>query len=293
MLWFRLPLVLLICSAIAAAPGQADDVEAVRGKLQKAREEYDGEVQKFNKAVASSLDAREEVARAKTSKKMVDEIKAQRKAFEGDGELPPLVPPGAYTQIRLAVSKLDKAHADAVKELVRQKHDAAAEAVEKEQRRFAFEAALQYGKRTYLSTLKPFDVRVQHNPFTSNGTLRAGKNETKFKVNGNFVPHSLLTHPPERDSAQVRYSINGNWTAFRASVGVPTIDEERSPESALTFEVLGDGKSLWKSEPVTQRDVFQTCTLRIEKVKVLALQVHCADGYRWGRGVWVEAVIIE
>ncbi|HEY1188413.1 MAG TPA: NPCBM/NEW2 domain-containing protein [Gemmata sp.] len=220
-------------------------------------------------------------------------MKAQRKAYDEADELPPLVPVAVLARIRTAVSKFNRAQATAVEELIKLKEDAAAEAVEKEQHRFALGAALQFGKRTHLSSLNHFDAHVQHSPFTKNGAMKVGKSEIKFKVNGSLVPHSILMHPPQKSRSQVRYPLNGNWTAFRASVGVPTIDEKKDPGSALTFEVLGDGESLWKSNPVTKRDTFQPCAVRVEKVKALTLRVHCAGTHDWARAVWVEPFLAE
>jgi len=57
--------------------------------------------------------------------------------------------------------------------------------------------------------------------------------------------------------------------------------------------VLGDDKSLWKSEPVTKLDTFQACDVRVERVKVLTLVVHAADSSTHARAVWLEPVLVE
>jgi hypothetical protein len=90
------------------------------------------------------------------------------------------------------------------------------------------------------------------------------------------------------------YTLGGKWTVLRATVGVPTIEEKTgNPATGLIFEVLGDGKSLWKSEPVTVIDTFQTCAVKVEKVKTLTLKVHCPGANFWARSVWFEPVLIE
>lgn len=87
----------------------------------------------------------------------------------------------------------------------------------------------------------------------------------------------------------------GKWTAFRVTVGVPKIEANAQPPATpLTFEVVGDGgKSLWKSEPVTELDTFQTCELNVTKVKVLTLIVHCPGPNNWAQSVWFEPVLME
>jgi hypothetical protein len=195
--------------------------------------------------------------------------------------------------MRTARADLNAAFAAAVKGYLLLKDDAAAEATEQEQQQFAFNAALLFGKKTYLVTLEHYDVKVFRDWFTNNGT-QADKKDVKYKLNGELVPHSINMVPPTKGTAQVKYTLGGKWTAFRATVGVPKIeDNAENPASALTFEVLGDGKSLWKSEPVTKLDEFQTCAVNVEKVKVLTLLVHAAGRYYWARSVWFEPVLID
>lgn len=285
---FRFVCVLAVVGfASALCPGRgADDANEVRAKLLKAKTEYEADAQKFNKAVAESLAAREATARKNGNKKALDEVKAQRKAFEDGGELPPLLPPGSLTQMRAAVAKFDKAHTEAVKELVKIKQDAAAETVEKEQKRFAAEAAVQFGKRTYLTALKVSDVKVWNKFFEI---------ETKNAVvDGRLVPHSVMMHPDVQTYANANFQLDGRSGVFHARVGTPKHDPTLGdPASPLTFEVLADGKSVWKSEPVTKVPTFQTCTVRVEKVKVLTLRVHCAEAHGGAHAAWLAPFVAE
>jgi hypothetical protein len=141
--------------------------------------------------------------------------------------------------------------------------------------------------------LKHFDVKANNGLFTNDGTA-AGQNGFKLTRDGQPVPHSIFLHVPIRGSAEVSYPLSGKWTAFRATVGCPKIEANTGdPESPLTFEVIGDGRSLWKSEPVTKIETFQTCVVKVEKVRTLTLRVHCPDKDGWGRTVWYEPVLAE
>ena len=281
-----------VALAVGLCPARADDADAVKEKLFQAKKAYDGETQKFRTAVAELLDKREEDARKAGDKKLVDQVKAEREKFEKGGELPAAVPPAALAQIRAARTDLDKSYAAAIKDYLRLKEDAAAEAAEKEQQKIAMEGALQYGKRTYLVALKHYDIKVESKWFANNGTQAGTKN--KLKLNGELVPHSIFIPPVSKGISQVRYPLAGNWTAFRVIVGVPKIvDNAEAPASPLTFEVLGDGKSLWKSEPVTKLETFQTCEVNVSKVKVLTLVVHCPEANYWAYAVWFEPVLVE
>jgi len=277
---------------ITAGLGSAQaDGEAVKEKLFQAKKEYDTEVQKFRKAVFDLFDKREDSARAAGDKKAVDLVKAERDAFNKDGVVPALLPMAVRQQVNTARMNLDKAYTAAVKDFIRMKEDAAAEAVEKEQQAFQLSATVAFGRRSYLVTLKHFDVRT-NGALSTNGTSNGGK--TKIKLNGELVPHSIHLHPPDNGFSTISYPLAGKYTVFRATVGVPKVqDDQGDPVSGLTFEVLGDGKSLWKSEPVTKTEAFQRCELRVEKVKTLTLRVNCPDKSNWAWAWWFEPTILE
>jgi dsDNA-binding SOS-regulon protein len=289
----RLPSILVLLPlAFGLCPVRADDAEAVKEKLFQAKKDYGAEVQKFKKAITDLLDKREENARNKGDKKVLDQIKAERDAFEKTGEMPQIVPSSIREPLRSARIKLNTAYSLAVKDLVRLKMDDAASATEKEQQEF-LSSALAFGKKTFLVTLKHYDVKVLNDWFTNNGAT-ADDHSVMHKWNGQPVPHSIAMVPPDSGTAQVKYPLGGKWSMFSATVGVPRISENsKEPESALTFEILGDGKSLWKSESVTKMDTFQKYTVLVEKVKVLTLQVHCAGVHNWAHAVWLEPILVE
>jgi len=280
-------LFVLAALSVSLAPARgADDVEMIKEKLYQAKKEYDGEVRKFRKGVGEFLAKREETARNAGNKKLVDQVKAEQEAFEKLGELPAKLPSTLQDQLRNARIKLDKAYTTAIKAYVQAKEDAAAEAAEKEQQKFISDFTIQYGKRTYLSSLKASDVKVWNDWFE--------KDSTKAKKDGKIVPHSILMHPDSKTYSNASYNLDRKALIFSASVGIPDHEQiDGNPRSALTFEVLGDGKSLWKSEPVGVRASFQTCTIRVDKVKTLTLRIHCPDHNGCAHGTWFTPYIVE
>jgi hypothetical protein len=291
-------LLALITGILAAGlcPARADDADMVKEKLFQAKKDYDAEVQRFKKAITDHLDKREGDARKAGNKKLVDQIKAERDAFEKTGESPQMVPSSIREPVAAARSKLDKAYTTAIKEYVRLKLDDAAGATEKEQGEFKLSSAFLFGKRAYLVSLKHFDVKTWNKTFTNNGTLHYSESAVaeKIKVKGEFVPHSIFLHPPtDKEYSQVKYPLGGKWTVLQTTIGVPKIkDDQLDPFSGLTFEVIGDDKSLWKSEPVTKMNTFQQCTINIEKIKTLTLRVHC-DKFGWAFAYWLEPILVE
>jgi hypothetical protein len=282
--------------AFGLCPARADDAEAVKEKLFQAKKAYDAEVQKFKKAITDQLDKREDDARKAGNKKQVDQIKVERDAFEKTGELPQMVPSSIREPVTAARTKLDKAYTTAVKEYLKSKMDDAADATEKERQEFILNWSLMFGKKTYLASLKHFDVKVWNNTFVNNGTFRLYENDERIriKIKGDFVPHSIFLHTSDKEDAQVKYPLGGKWTAFRATIGVPKIkDNQEDPFSPLIYEVLGDGKPLWKSEPVTKIDAFQICTVNVEKVKTLMLRIQAPEKNGWAWTFWIEPILVE
>jgi hypothetical protein len=173
-------------------------------------------------------------------------------------------------------------------EYVRLKMDDVAGATEKEQKEFHLSAAILAGKRTFVSSLKPFNIKVE-----DNRSDKFEKDASKFKINGEAIPHSIFMHAENSGEGSASYTLPAKILAFRASIGIPKyLDGQQDPASPVTFEVLGDGKSLWKSEPVAKLDAIQTCTVNLDKVKTLTLRVRCQDGH-WVHAVWFGPIIFE
>src|SRR5579883_393360 len=138
--------------AVGLCPARADDVGTVKEKLYQAKKEYDGEVRKFRKSVTDWFDKRDTEARNAGDKKLVDQVKAERKAFEKSDEQPATMPTAFQDQIKSARTKLDKAYTAAIKDYLRLKEDKAAEDTEKEQQKFNLNAALTDRKSTRLNS---------------------------------------------------------------------------------------------------------------------------------------------
>jgi hypothetical protein len=279
--------------AVGLCPARADDAEAVKDKLFQAKKDYDAQVQKFKKAITDLFDKREDDARKGGNKKLVDQIKAERDAFEKSGVLPQVVPATIRDSITTARAKLDKAYTAAVKEYLILKLDDAAGVTEKEQQEFQLSSALLFGKRNYLVTLKHSDLKVENaTGFSNNGV--APDSGIKLKRDGEAIPHSIFIVPPPNGSSEVSYPLAGKTVAFRATVGVTRIgDDAGNPGTALTFEVFGDGKALWKSKPVAKLDMYETCELKIDKVKKLTLRVSCPGPNTLARAMWYEPILAE
>ncbi len=71
------------------------------------------------------------------------------------------------------------------------------------------------------------------------------------KMNGTAYPKSLLASPGQH-AAYVEYNLSGKYTTLEAVVGLG--ETSRSADTKVQFEVLGDGKSLFRSDPIGPGD---------------------------------------
>jgi len=266
--------------------GPEGEADRARESVSRARRIYEAEEVKFKKAVTDSFDKREETVRKSGDKKALDDLKARRKAFDELDEVPATLPMSVKSQLTTARITLDKAYQAAVKEMVRLRKDDEADKIEKDREAFQLASAFAAGKRTYVATLKPFDVKGEGNWFE--------KNTAKYMMNGRAIPNSIFMHPLYRGTADASYAIPANISAFRANVGVPKhAADQFEPHSELYFEVRLDGKLVWTSEPVTKMDTFQTCILKLDKAKKLHLRVYCPKEHGGAHCVWFAPILVE
>lgn len=129
---------LFVAFVAFAAPAEDDPI---RAKLNISRTAYKVELTRYREAVAAYFDSREQAARDVGNKEQVDQIKAERTAFQEKGDLPLTAPPDLRRKLIAARQDLLSAFQDAVKEYTRAKKDDLAAAVDKELKDFKFDSA--------------------------------------------------------------------------------------------------------------------------------------------------------
>src|SRR6185503_3006360 len=123
---------LLACTHFA----HAADVDPIRERLEKAKATYESRLEALRKDVLAVLDKSENQARQVPDKKRIDEIKAQRTAFQSTGQLPSPMSPQLQARIRGARSALEKEYLAVRDAYLKAKQDDRADAVEKELQQF-------------------------------------------------------------------------------------------------------------------------------------------------------------
>ena len=117
-------------------------------------------------------------------------------------------------------------------------------------------------------------------------------------VSGQVYEHGLGSHT-EWD---VHYDVAGAFARFTARVGVddevlaaikPAADGATKPVGVV-FEVWGDGKVLWKSEPVRSGTAPVPVDVAIPGVRDLALKTaNGPDHQNLGHGDWIDAMVLR
>jgi NPCBM/NEW2 domain len=143
----------------------------------------------------------------------------------------------------------------------------------------------------YLSDLQEFDVKKGPWPFTKNGNRGDGG---PIVVNNVRSPKGLGMHPPDAPGcAEVRYRVPKQARVFKA--GVAFNDSAAVVFSKAIFEVWGDDKILWQSDPVDVHhpNVPQECTIDVAGVEVLILRVRAEASHLGLHAVWVEPRLLD
>jgi hypothetical protein len=154
-------------------------------------------------------------------------------------------------------------------------------------------------KTVFLSALSERNVKVAGGPdgpyFATKGRLpriiwreKLGDNE-RISFNGVRSPNAIFMHPEPQSFASVTYDLKNPYTVFRAKAHIVSRHRQQgNPVTPLTFEVLGDGKTLWKSKPLTKKGQSRACEVKITGVRVLELRVNCPGPHDWAWSVWIE-----
>ena len=143
----------------------------------------------------------------------------------------------------------------------------------------------------YLSQLSPQRVSVytdDHWGFGSQG-LVGDRTESRIVVNGEPSPHGLGTHPRSDSDARVLYRLNKSFGQFVGAVGI----NDTSPgfSTPLTFQILGDGRELWNSQPIHETKKLEYFDVSVKGVDRLELVVHCPGYLSGAHAVWVEPAL--
>jgi len=147
--------------------------------------------------------------------------------------------------------------------------------------------------RFTLNQLLPSEVFLSElNP----ARLSNGWRQPELDRNFNGGGLSIWGKPFERGigmptNSEIEFDLNGSYRTFSALVGLD--DEFKDQNASAEFSILGDGKELWKSDPLKKSDGTKRVTVEVGNTKRLTLRVK-----RNGEGGrvyadWVDAKLVK
>ncbi|MGD0088769.1 MAG: protein kinase [Planctomycetota bacterium] len=145
----------------------------------------------------------------------------------------------------------------------------------------------------YLADLPELEVK------TYGGMFDFGKGRYKegpeLKLNGTLYPKGLAMHPPHDGSGHVAYMLDKRYRYFQATAAICDsggVGPDGRTGKPLIFRVAGDGKELWKSQPMQRKSQSEECKVDVSGVSKLELFIDClggnADG---GHAAWLDALV--
>jgi hypothetical protein len=98
----------------------------------------------------------------------------------------------------------------------------------------------------------------------------------------------LFTHPLNNAPAIVKYRIRKQFHQFLGEAAIMRGEQQGPPATPLTFEVVLDGKSAWKSNALSKIGESQSFDVDVTGADVMELKVHCPgnNGSAWA--IWIE-----
>jgi hypothetical protein len=145
------------------------------------------------------------------------------------------------------------------------------------------------GSAVYLSDLAPVEYKFE--PYlTLDWPLRADHNVTGslLKLRGVEYPKGLGVH----SKSSMTYRLDGKFRRFRAVIG---IDDDAAGAGSAEFEILLDGKSVYRSGVLTGTSPAAAIErLDVSGAKLMTLRVDYATlGDIQDHADWCEAVLIK
>jgi len=110
--------------------------------------------------------------------------------------------------------------------------------------------------------------------------------KTPVTVDGVEYAHALGFNPNGNVTAHIDYQLYRRYRRFTGAVAMN--DTAEGASAVLTFKVLGDGRELWRSNPIRGRKVSEKFDVSVFDVTTLELQVECVGPAYRAHCVWIE-----
>jgi S1-C subfamily serine protease len=141
--------------------------------------------------------------------------------------------------------------------------------------------------KVYLTEMQEYDY--QKGPWDFGKGHLGDPNRSPIKVKGNQSPRGIGMHP----NASIKYKLGKKAKVFKT--GFAFQDNQNQAAGATLFIVKGDGKQLWKSQPLRSRGPVEEMSVDVAGVDVLELRTELVkEGEGFGsHAVWIEPYLLR
>jgi hypothetical protein len=143
------------------------------------------------------------------------------------------------------------------------------------------------GPVTYLADLRMLDPRKGSWPVTINGETGGGQPIT---VQEKKYPKGIGMHPPDNSFSSVTFNLDKKAAVVKGAVSLDGTSQ--NSDTPLIFEIHGDGKKLWSSQPINT-PTPEEFSVSVSGVEKLELRVVCSGGARGAHAVWLNPRVLQ
>ena len=118
---------------------------------------------------------------------------------------------------------------------------------------------------------------------------------TKLKFDGTPSPNGIYQHATGQDrKASVTFLIGNKFKRLETVAFIPSaFPQQGNPLSPIVFDIVGDGRSLWKSDPLARKGDKQSCSVSVQDIDHLTFQVNALGKNNWGLAAWHDAKLFS
>lgn len=164
-----------------------------------------------------------------------------------------------------------------------------AQRIQAEFERVQHEIAELGAERVFLGSLRHLESKVGYGKLGLGGRL--GHGNGTVKVAKKAFKHSISLHAKEDGSAFVRYSLNSGYSRLQGAVAL--CDTAKKPTSAFQFRVFGDGRLIWESTGIREKEQVVKFDVDVAGVDDFRLVVDCSGNSAHGHTVWLDPVLVR
>ncbi len=104
-------------------------------------------------------------------------------------------------------------------------------------------------------------------------------------------------HPGRNTFSRAVFKLDRQYRTLKTAAAIPErpsqyeVRRQGNPATPLVFSVLGDGRTLWKSEPLSRKGAYVKVDVPLEGILLLELRVNCPGANNWAVAAWHEPIL--